>query len=184
MTRAAESLSLSVHRLVTGRHTPQPARRRAGLGPATRAGSLDGAFVGDPQDVRTWPTLDPLAPHVHMAASTRTAPASRTNSTAMTSWEVSQASGRPATARPSRCSTAPWTSTSRPTARPPRRRHRPSNLAALLQATNRMAKAEPLMCRARHLLEPHGPDHPNVAIGLSHPVSCSVPRTGSARPSR
>ena len=29
---------------------------------------MNDAFVGDPQDVRTWATLDPLAPHVHVAA--------------------------------------------------------------------------------------------------------------------
>ncbi len=26
-------------------------------------GWIDDAFVGDPEDVRSWPVLDPLAPH-------------------------------------------------------------------------------------------------------------------------
>jgi tetratricopeptide (TPR) repeat protein len=44
-----------------------------------------------------------------------------------------------------------------------------SNLAALLQATNRLAEAEPLMRRALAIAEASfGSDHPTVAIRLSN----------------
>ena len=44
-----------------------------------------------------------------------------------------------------------------------------NNLAALLQATNRLAEAEPLMRRALTIDEQNfGKDHPNVAIDLNN----------------
>ena len=44
-----------------------------------------------------------------------------------------------------------------------------NNLARLLQATNRLAEAEPLMRRALAIDEKSfGPDHPDVAIGLNN----------------
>ena len=44
-----------------------------------------------------------------------------------------------------------------------------NNLAQLLQATNRLAEAEPLMRRALAIDEASfGPDHPNVAIRLNN----------------
>ena len=44
-----------------------------------------------------------------------------------------------------------------------------NNLAQLLQATNRLAEAEPLMRRALEIDEKRfGPDHPNVAIRLNN----------------
>ena len=44
-----------------------------------------------------------------------------------------------------------------------------NNLAQLLQATNRLAEAEPLMRRALAIDEQaYGPDHPNVAIRLNN----------------
>ena len=72
VTRAAESPTFSVHRLVadvTRATTLQRDDHRTALDGLRRALRwLDDAFVGDPQDVRTWATLDPLAPHVHAAA--------------------------------------------------------------------------------------------------------------------
>jgi tetratricopeptide (TPR) repeat protein len=44
-----------------------------------------------------------------------------------------------------------------------------NNLAQLLQATNRLAEAEPLMRRALEIDEKsYGSDHPNVAIRLNN----------------
>ena len=44
-----------------------------------------------------------------------------------------------------------------------------SNLAGLLQATNRLAEAEPLMRRALAIFEKSfGPDHPDVATDLNN----------------
>ena len=52
-----------VHRLVQdfARSAMSEERRAQALREALQW--VDGAFVGDPQDVRTWPVLDPLAPH-------------------------------------------------------------------------------------------------------------------------
>jgi tetratricopeptide (TPR) repeat protein len=47
-----------------------------------------------------------------------------------------------------------------------------TNLASLLQATNRFAEAEPMMCRALAILENSlGREHPNVAIQLNNLAS-------------
>ena len=44
-----------------------------------------------------------------------------------------------------------------------------NNLAHLLQDTNRLAEAEPLIAaRSRSTRQSYGPDHPNVAIGLNN----------------
>ena len=68
VTRSTDSPSFSVHRLVQD-VTRRNLRDDAHVSALRRALRwLNGAFVGDPQDVRTWPTLDPLAPHVHVAA--------------------------------------------------------------------------------------------------------------------
>ena len=60
-----------------------------------------------------------------------------------------------------------------------------NNLAVLLQATNRLAEAEPLMRRALAIDEKSfGPEHPNVASASTTWPCCSRPPTGSPRPSR
>ena len=51
----------------------------------------------------------------------------------------------------------------------PRRRHASTTWPQLLQATNRLAEAEPLMRRALAIDEKSfGPDHPNVARDLNN----------------
>ena len=68
VTRAAHTASFSVHRLV------QEVSRRAQRNDGTHAALEEGlqwvnaAFVGDPQDVRDWPVLDPLMPHSQAVA--------------------------------------------------------------------------------------------------------------------
>ena len=60
-----------------------------------------------------------------------------------------------------------------------------NNLAQLLQDTNRLAEAEPLMRRALAIDEKsYGADHPQVAIASTISRSCFRPRTASPRPSR
>jgi hypothetical protein len=64
VSRTAEAPAISVHRLVA-----DVARRRLTDGersmPFARAlGWVNDDFVGNPQDVRGWAVLDPLAPHV------------------------------------------------------------------------------------------------------------------------
>jgi len=52
----------------------------------------------------------------------------------------------------------------------------------LLQATNRLAEAEPLMRRALVIGEASfGPDHPTVAIYLNISPHCWQPLTGWSR---
>ena len=72
--------------------------------------------------------------------------------------------------RPSRYTAASGDRRSVVRSRPPRRRHDLNNLAGLLQATNRLAEAEPLYRRLwRSTKRRYGPDHPNVAIQPQQP---------------
>ena len=60
-----------------------------------------------------------------------------------------------------------------------------NNLAQLLQATNRLGEAEPLMRRALAIDEAsYGPDHPNVAIRLNNLARLlqATNRLGEAEP--
>ncbi|HEY4593091.1 MAG TPA: restriction endonuclease, partial [Thermoanaerobaculia bacterium] len=67
VTRDDESPAFTVHRLVQDvtrrslRNGPGDGVMKEVLDEALRW--IDDAFVGDPQDVRTWPILDPFAPH-------------------------------------------------------------------------------------------------------------------------
>jgi hypothetical protein len=58
-----------------------------------------------------------------------------------------------------------------------------NNLAQLLQATNRLAEAEPLYRRALAIDEAsYGNDHPNVAIHLSNLATLLYATTRRLRP--
>ena len=60
-----------------------------------------------------------------------------------------------------------------------------NNLALLLQATNRLGEAEPLMRRALQIAEKsYGPDHPSVAIDLDNLAQLlkDTNRLGEAEP--
>ena len=60
-----------------------------------------------------------------------------------------------------------------------------NNLAQLLQATNRLGEAEPLMRRALAIDEgSYGPDHPDVAIDLNNLAALlkATNRLGEAEP--
>ena len=75
----------------------------------------------------------------------------------------------PPVRRPSRSIAAPWRSTRSRTAPTTPSRDDLNNLAALLQATNRLAEAEPLYRRALAIDEKsYGPDHPDVAADLNN----------------
>ena len=103
---------------------------------------------------------------------------------------VLAASHEPPPRRPSRSIAARWRSTRRASGRIiPTSRRDLNNLAHLLQATNRLAEAEPLYRRALAIGEASfGPDHPTVAdppqqsraIAASH----EPPRRGRAQLSR
>ncbi len=159
-----------VHRLV------QDFARRA-MGEERRSRALrealewvDAAVVGDPGDVRSWPVLDPLAPHALAVA--RNADAA----------EIAEPTARLF----NQLGSLFHAKADYAVAEPPMRRAlaigeesygpdhpnvaiRLSNLAGLLQATNRLAEAEPLTRRALAIDEKtYGPDHPNVAIRLNN----------------
>ncbi len=68
VTRDGETPTFTVHRLVQD-VTRRSLRRNSDTEPLSEILSealrwVNAAFTGDPKDVRTWPVLDPLAPHV------------------------------------------------------------------------------------------------------------------------
>jgi tetratricopeptide (TPR) repeat protein len=170
MNAAADGGSFTIHRLV------QDVTRRglAEAGTATprlteALGWVDAAFVGEAQDVRSWPRLDPLAPHTEVvvahadtadiadptarlmndlgllfktkALHARAEPLYRR---ALAIYEASLGNDHPTVAIAL------------------------NNLARLLSATTRLGEAEPLIRRALAIGEAsHGNDHPNVAVALN-----------------
>jgi tetratricopeptide (TPR) repeat protein len=131
---------------------------------------VNAAFVGEPQDVRTWPTLDPLAPHVravivHADAVGIPEPTGRLMSQLAQLLyaksllfeaeplmrrvlEIKEGNLGPLHPTVAACL---------------------NNLAQLLKATNRLSEAEPLMRRALEMDEKSfGPLHPNVATTLNN----------------
>ncbi|HEX7181388.1 MAG TPA: tetratricopeptide repeat protein, partial [Thermoanaerobaculia bacterium] len=170
VTRAADTPTFTVHRLVQ-----DVTRRRVMNDPAN--GSLaealhwvDAAFVGDPQDVRTWPTLDPLAPHVRAVVSFPDA-AGITDPTARLMSDVgallfTKALVDEAEPLMRRALAIDEKSLG---AEHPDVATRLNDLAQVLLTTNRLAEAEPLMGRALAIDEKSfGPEHPTVAIRLNN----------------
>jgi tetratricopeptide (TPR) repeat protein len=132
-------------------------------------GWVDAGFVGSPQDVRSWATLDPLAPHA-LALAWRAAEAGIPEPTARLMNQLGSlfyAKSRYAEAeRLYRRALAIDEATLGPDH--PDVAIRLNNLANLLKTTNCLAEAEPLMRRALAITETsYGPDHPTVAIRLS-----------------
>jgi tetratricopeptide (TPR) repeat protein len=170
VTRDAEGPFFLVHRLV------QDVTRRSVVGEARRPrliealGWIDEAFAGDPNDVRDWATLEPLAPHARAA----TAHADEADITEPTSRLMSQlgvllnTKALHAEAEPLMRRTLAIDE-KRLGSDHPDVAIRLNNLAMLLHDTNRFAEAEPLMRRALAIDEKSfGADHPNVAMRLSN----------------
>jgi tetratricopeptide (TPR) repeat protein len=173
VSRSRESDSFLLHRLVqeVGRLWQRQDPATSQLEPALHW--LAAAFQGNPQDVRSWPVLDPLAPHVQAvtgfadgvcladlsarlmnqlglllngkAAYGEAVPLLRR---ALAIVEAALGPDHPAVAKLL------------------------NNLAQLLQATNRPAEAEHLMRRALAIDEAaYGPEDPNLAIDLNNLAS-------------
>jgi tetratricopeptide (TPR) repeat protein len=173
VTRSDDRPYFSVHRLV------QDVTRRSLQGDVEHhdlkatLSWINAAFVGDPQDVRNWPVLDPLASHAQACA--RFADEVHiTNPTArlmnqlgillLTKAEYTGA--EPLMRRALAIDEASFGNDH------PRVAIDLNNLAQLLQATNRLAEAEPLMRRALAIDEASfGKDHPRVAIDLNNLAS-------------
>jgi tetratricopeptide (TPR) repeat protein len=161
---------LVVHRLVQdfARRAMTEERRAAALHEAL--GWVNAAFTRDPQDVRSWPVLDPLAPHALTVAG-RADEAGVPEPTARLFNELArlfQAKARYAEAEPL-CRRAVEINMAVRGESDPIVATCLSDLAALLHATNRLGEAEPLMRRALKIDEAsYGPDHPNVATDLNN----------------
>jgi tetratricopeptide (TPR) repeat protein len=165
-----DSWMYEVHRLV------QEVTRQQ-LAPETRGDRLDQALalvdkaaVGAPQDVRTWPTWTPLAPHVdtlaqHADQAGRFQPTARLMNQLGVYYATRSRFGlaEPLYRRALAIDEASY-GPDHPTVAIDL-----NNLALLLRATNRLAEAEPLYRRVVKIFETSlGQDHPNVATALNN----------------
>jgi tetratricopeptide (TPR) repeat protein len=174
VTRDGETPAFTVHRLVQDvtrrslRSVSDGGLMKEVLGEALRW--VNAAFVGDPQDVRTWPTLDPLAPHARTVVTYADAagiadPTSRLMNDLAQLLDAKSLLGEaePLMRRALAIGEKIFGTEH------PKVAIRLSNLAALLQSTNRLSEAEPLMRRALEIDEKSfGTEHPNVAISLNN----------------
>ncbi len=172
VNRSAEAPTFSVHRLVqeVGRIWQQQPDEPEANELVNALGWLNAAFVGNPQDVRSWLVLDPLTPHAKAVAtfgdqSGISDPTARLNrdhgllQLCKAAYSDAELLMRRALAidEASYGPDHPEVATDL------------NNLALLLQATNRLAEAEPLMRQVVEIFAiSYGNDHPNVAIGLNN----------------
>jgi tetratricopeptide (TPR) repeat protein len=160
----------AVHRLVQDFARRNMTEERRGEALREALGWVDAAFVGDPQDVRSWPVLDPLAAHA-LAIAKQADEAAIAEPTARIFNHLAvllQAKARHVEAEPHyRRALAieeaglgpdhPIVATGL------------NNLASLLYATSRSGEAESLFRRAVAIDEAtYGPDHPAVARDLNN----------------
>ncbi|WP_207896429.1 tetratricopeptide repeat protein [Nitrosomonas sp. Nm84] len=158
--------SFSVHRLVqdvTRRQYKDPEHIR--LTETLRW--LDAAFIGDPQDVRDWPVLNPLLPHAQAVveyadAAGMTTPTARLMNQ-MGLMYLTKSLYREAEPLMRRALAIDEASFGEDH---PNVASVLNNLAQLLKATNRLADAEPLMRRALVILI--------ESVGAEHPYSRTV----------
>jgi tetratricopeptide (TPR) repeat protein len=170
VSRSRESDSFLLHRLVqeVGRLWQRQDPATSQLEPALHW--LAAAFQGNPQDVRSWPVLDPLAAHVQTMAGF----ADAAGLAEPTAWLMNQL-GLLLESKAAYGEAEPLLRRALAIDEAAYGPDQPSvaadlnSLAALLQATNRLVEAEPLMRRALAINEAaHGPDHPTVAITLNN----------------
>jgi tetratricopeptide (TPR) repeat protein len=159
-----------VHRLVQdfARRAMSDERRSEALREAL--GWVNAAFVGEDEDVRSWPVLDPLAPHALAVALAADAaeiaePTARLFNdlgllfNAKAAFMEAEHLKRRALAIDERNYGPDHPNVARDL----------NNLAALLWDTNRFVEAEPLFHHALAISEKcYGPDHPQVARGLNN----------------
>ena len=170
VTRAVDTPTFSVHRLVQEitRRSQRDDPAHTPLVEALRW--LDAAFIGEAQDVRTWPVLIPLAPHVRAVAAHADAagladPTARLlNALAV----LYHSQGQYAQAEPlCQRALAIWEKTLG--SDHPDVATSLNNLAALYRTQGQYAQTEPLSQRALAIWEKTlGPDHPDVALSLNN----------------
>jgi predicted nucleic-acid-binding protein len=161
---------LNVHRLV------QDVTRRSqagelGVSTLTEAlGWINDAFDGDPEDVRAWPTLDPLAPHARAIADYADQAAIAEPTTRLVSdlGTLLVAKARYIEAEPlMRRALAIDEHAFGPDH--PNVAIRLNNLAQVLHDTNRLSEAEPLLRQALTIdEEAHGPEDPDIGTCLNN----------------
>jgi tetratricopeptide (TPR) repeat protein len=186
VTREPEADRFTVHRLVQDatRRALDPAAARERLTEAL--GWVDAAFAGDPQDVRSWGRLDPLAPHAeavvtHAGASSIAGPAGRLTGALGNLFQTKAlyARSEPLMRRALAIDEATFGKNHPDVARDL------NDLAYLLAATNRLGEAEPLYRRALDIDEAsYGNDHPNIAERLNNLATLlqATNRLGEAEP--
>ena len=170
LNRSGESPQFVVHRLV---QELTRLRQELAQEPHELAAALDwidAAFVGEAQDIRSWPVLVPLEPHAKAVANFA-AGAGVTGATARLMSQV----GVLLLTKADLCEAEPLMRRALRIEEANYGKDHPdvaidlNNLAVLLQATNRPAEAEPLMRHSLHIDEEnYGKDHPRVAIDLNN----------------
>jgi tetratricopeptide (TPR) repeat protein len=168
--RNPEHQEFSVHRLVqdtTRRGLAEEEGQRSLL---EALAWVNAAFNGDPEDVRTWPRLDPLAPHTRVIIEH----AERAEISEPTRRLMNQlglllkSKARHGDAEPLHRRALAIDEKSYGPDHPEVAIHL-NNLALLLHATNRLSEAERMFRRAIAIGEKsYGPDHPNVATRLNN----------------
>jgi tetratricopeptide (TPR) repeat protein len=168
--RHPDKPEFTIHRLVQDVTQRGLAGQDRQHGLVEALGWANAAFAGDPWDVRAWPRLDPLAPHVRVILDhADDAGISKPTARLMNQLGLLlQSKARYIEAEPMyrRALAIDEASYS---ADHPEIATALNNLAALLQATNRLREAEPLVRRALAIDKAsYGADHPNVAIRLNN----------------
>ena len=168
--RSDEEPTFAVHRLVQDvtRRTLPESEKLGCLEQALRW--VNAGFVGDPQDVRTWPVLEPLAAHARAIAAFAderefATPTTRLlgNVGLLLETKAQFAEAEPLMRRALEIDEKSFGNDHPDVARDL------NNLAQLLQETNRLAEAEPLMRRVLAIFKQSlGPEHPNVATTLNN----------------
>jgi len=160
----------AMHRLVQDFVRRGMSRERADAALREALGWVNDAFVGDPGDVQSWPTLDPLAPHA-LALARGADEAGVAEPTARLFNHLGvlfYTKARWAEAEPLYRRALAIDEASFGLKHPEVARDL-NNLAQLLKATNRLAEAEPLMRLALAIdVASLGPEHPTVAIRLNN----------------
>jgi tetratricopeptide (TPR) repeat protein len=168
--RNPDKQEFSIHRLVqevTRRGLVEQERRRSLV---EALAWMDAAFIGNPEDVRTWPRLDPLAPHVRVIVDHADSAGINDPTTRLMNQlglllksKARRIEAEPLHRRALAISEASCGPDHRDVARDL------NDLAELLRITNRLNEAEPLYRRALAIFEAsYGPDHPEVAVGLNN----------------
>ena len=169
--RTARPKAFVVHRLVQDFARRAMTEERRGEALREALGWVNAAFVGDPDDVRSWPVLDPLAPHALAVArrADEAGIAEPTGGCSVSSALLFNAKARYAEAEPLYAPRARRSARRRFGPDDPRRGDRPQQSREPAPSTNRLAEAEPLYRRALAIGETSlGPDHPQVASVLNN----------------